>query len=470
MSHHGHILVVDDERSMREFLEIFFEREGYKVTTAPGVDEAEVCLENDEIDVVITDMQMPERGGLDLLNAARDLSPETAVVVITAYASTDSAIAAMREGAYDYITKPFKVDEIRLVVEKALEKKQLAVENQRLKSQLKSHAGHPTIIGNSRGIREVFDLIAQVADTRTSVLIAGESGTGKELVARALHDQSGRSENNFVGLNCGAIPENLLESELFGHERGSFTGAVGEKKGLFEVADRGTLFLDEIAELSLALQVKLLRVIQEKTIRRVGGTVDIDVDVRLLSASNQDLEAAVAKGNFRNDLFYRLNVIQISLPALRERREDIPPLLRHFLQKLSADLGRPIQSVSEEALKKLMAYDYPGNVRELENIVERAVALSRGTEIEVDGLPPNVLDMRASPSTPIIPAEGVNLQSLLDQYERSLLSEALRLAGGVKKEAAKLVGVSFRSFRYRVEKLEMDSSCWRPFRSEVPRP
>jgi len=376
----------------------------------------------------------------------------------------------MREGAYDYITKPFKVDEIRLVVEKALEKKQLAVENQRLKSQLKSHAGHPTIIGNSRGIREVFDLIAQVADTRTSVLIAGESGTGKELVARALHDQSGRSENNFVGLNCGAIPENLLESELFGHERGSFTGAVGEKKGLFEVADRGTLFLDEIAELSLALQVKLLRVIQEKTIRRVGGTVDIDVDVRLLSASNQDLEAAVAKGNFRNDLFYRLNVIQISLPALRERREDIPPLLRHFLQKLSADLGRPIQSVSEEALKKLMAYDYPGNVRELENIVERAVALSRGTEIEVDGLPPNVLDMRASPSTPIIPAEGVNLQSLLDQYERSLLSEALRLAGGVKKEAAKLVGVSFRSFRYRVEKLEMDSSCWRPFRSEVPRP
>jgi two-component system response regulator PilR (NtrC family) len=273
-----------------------------------------------------------------------------------------------------------------------------------------------------------------------------------------------------VGLNCGAIPENLLESELFGHERGSFTGAVGEKKGLFEVADRGTLFLDEIAELSLALQVKLLRVIQEKTIRRVGGTVDIDVDVRLLSASNQDLEAAVAKGNFRNDLFYRLNVIQISLPALRERREDIPPLLRHFLQKLSADLGRPIQSVSEEALKKLMAYDYPGNVRELENIVERAVALSRGTEIEVDGLPPNVLDMRASPSTPIIPAEGVNLQSLLDQYERSLLSEALRLAGGVKKEAAKLVGVSFRSFRYRVEKLEMDSSCWRPFRSEVPRP
>ena len=467
MTHEGHILVVDDERSMREFLEIFFQREGYKVTTAPGVDQAEAYLENDEIDVVITDMQMPERGGLELLNATRELSPETAVVVITAYASTDSAIAAMREGAYDYITKPFKVDEIRLVVEKALEKKELAVENQRLKSQLQSHAGHPTIIGNSRGIRDVFDLISQVADTRTSVLIAGESGTGKELVARALHDQSARSEAAFVGLNCGAIPENLLESELFGHEKGSFTGAVGEKKGLFEVADGGTLFLDEVAELSLALQVKLLRAIQEKSIRRVGGTVDIDVDVRLLSASNQDLEEAVAKGRFRNDLFYRLNVIQISLPALRERREDIPPLLRHFLEKLSEVADRPMQAVSEGAMKKLMAYDYPGNVRELENIVERAVALSRGTEIEVDSLPPNVVDTRVSTIVPLIPAEGVNLQSLLDEYERSLLGEALRLSGGVKKDAAKRVGVSFRSFRYRVEKLEMDSASWKSHRGEM---
>ena len=467
MTHEGHILVVDDERSMREFLEIFFQREGYKVTTAPGVDEAEVHLENDDIDVVITDMQMPERGGLELLNATRELSPETAVVVITAYASTDSAIAAMREGAYDYITKPFKVDELRLVVEKALEKKELAVENQRLKSQLQSHAGHPTIIGNSRGIRDVFDLIGQVADTRTSVLIAGESGTGKELVARALHDQSARSEEAFVGLNCGAIPENLLESELFGHEKGSFTGAVGEKKGLFEVADGGTLFLDEVAELSLALQVKLLRAIQEKSIRRVGGTVDIDVDVRLLSASNQDLEEAVAKGRFRNDLFYRLNVIQISLPALRERREDIPPLLRHFLEKLSEVADRPMQAVSEGAMKKLMAYDYPGNVRELENIVERAVALSRGTEIKVDSLPPNVVDTRVSTVVPLIPAEGINLQNLLDEYERSLLGEALRLSGGVKKDAAKRVGVSFRSFRYRVEKLEMDSASWKPSRGEM---
>jgi two-component system, NtrC family, response regulator PilR len=466
MSHHGHILVVDDERSMREFLEIFFQREGYKVTTAPGVDEAEVCLENDEIDIVITDMQMPLRGGLELLDAARELSPDTAVVVITAYASTDSAIAAMREGAYDYITKPFKVDEIRLVVEKALEKKQLAVENELLRSQLKSHAGHPTIIGNSRGIREVFDLIAKVAATRTSVLIAGESGTGKELVARALHDQSERCAMPFVALNCGAIPENLLESELFGHVKGAFTGAVDEKKGLFEVAHAGTLFLDEIAELSLGLQVKLLRAIQEKTIRRVGGTSDICVDVRLLSASNRDLELAVAQGEFRNDLFYRLNVIQISLPALRERREDIPLLMRHFLKKLSSDAGRKIDSVSEEAMKKLMAYDYPGNVRELENIVERAVALSRANEIEMDALPPNVLDTRPLASAQVIPAEGVKLEALLEEYERTLLAEALRLAGGVKKDAARLLGISFRSFRYRLEKLEVEGASWREIRSE----
>jgi len=466
MSDQGHILVVDDERSMREFLEIFFRREGYAVTTAPGVDAAEICLENDEIDIVITDMQMPVRGGLDLLHAAREVSPETPVVVITAYASTDSAIAAMREGAYDYITKPFKVDEIRLVVEKALEKKELALENARLKCQLQSHAGHPSIIGNSPGIQGVFDLVAQVADTRTSVLISGESGTGKELVARALHDQSARHADAFVGLNCGAIPENLLESELFGHAKGSFTGAIGEKKGLFEVADGGTLFLDEIAELSLALQVKLLRAIQEKTIRRVGGTQDIEVDVRLLSATNQDLEAAVATGAFRNDLFYRLNVIQIPLPPLRERREDIPLLLRHFLQKLSADVGRSIDSVSQETMNKLMAYDYPGNVRELENIVERAVALSRSEEIEVDTLPPNVLETRPAANPALIPAEGVKLETLLDDYERSLLAEALRLSGGIKKDAARLVGVSFRSFRYRIEKLEMDNSYWKLRRPE----
>lgn len=470
MTDKGHILVVDDERSMREFLEIFFQREGYRVTTAPGVDEAEVCLESDEVDIVITDMQMPRRGGLDLLNAAREISPETAVIVITAYASTDSAIAAMREGAYDYITKPFKVDEISLIVDKALEKKQLALENAHLKSQLKSQAGHPTIIGTSRGIQGVFDLIAQVADSRASVLISGESGTGKELVARALHDQSERAEESFVGLNCGAIPENLLESELFGHEKGSFTGAIGEKKGLFEVADGGTLFLDEIAELSLALQVKLLRAIQEKTIRRVGGTRDIVVDVRLLSATNQDLEAAVVEGSFRNDLFYRLNVIQIAIPALRERREDIPPLLRHFLTKLSSEAGRQIDSVSEEAMKKLMVYDYPGNVRELENIVERAVALSRSSEIQLDALPPNVLDMRSAAGTPMIPAEGVKLENLLDEYERSLLGEALRLSGGVKKEAARLLGVSFRSFRYRLEKLEMAGSDLQSRRNEFFRP
>ncbi len=456
MSTSDHILVVDDERSMRDFLEIFFKKEGFSVSTAVGVDQAILSLENLEIDLVITDMQMPDRDGLDMLRAVNEHSPQTTVIVMTAYASAESAIAAMKEGAYDYITKPFKLDEIRLVVEKALEKKQLSQENARLKSELRSHAGHRTIIGKSRVIQEVFDLIDQVAKTRASVLISGESGTGKELVARALHDQSDRCDQPFVALNCGAIPENLLESELFGHIRGSFTGAIGDKEGLFEVARGGTLFLDEVGELPLSLQVKLLRVIQEKSLRRVGGTKDVDVDVRVVSATNRELEQLISEGSFRNDLFYRLNVIQIPIPPLRERREDIPLLIRHFVDKLSMESGRVVESMSGEALKRLIAYDYPGNVRELENIVERSVALSRGEEIQVEMLPPSVLGRRSLSTPPLIPPSGVKLEELLGDYERTLLAEALRLSGGVKKQASRLLGVSFRSFRYRLEKLGID--------------
>ena len=456
MSTSDHILVVDDERSMRDFLEIFFKKEGFSVSTAVGVDQAILSLENLEIDLVITDMQMPDRDGLDMLRAVNEHSPQTTVIVMTAYASAESAIAAMKEGAYDYITKPFKLDEIRLVVEKALEKKQLSQENARLKSELRSHAGHRTIIGKSRVIQEVFDLIDQVAKTRASVLISGESGTGKELVARALHDQSDRCDQPFVALNCGALPENLLESELFGHIRGSFTGAIGDKEGLFEVARGGTLFLDEVGELPLSLQVKLLRVIQEKSLRRVGGTKDVDVDVRVVSATNRELEQLISEGSFRNDLFYRLNVIQIPIPPLRERREDIPLLIRHFVDKLSMESGRVVESMSGEALKRLIAYDYPGNVRELENIVERSVALSRGEEIQVEMLPPSVLGRRSLSTPPLIPPSGVKLEELLGDYERTLLAEALRLSGGVKKQASRLLGVSFRSFRYRLEKLGID--------------
>ena len=275
-------------------------------------------------------------------------------------------------------------------------------------------------------------------------------------MARALHDQSDRCDQPFVALNCGAIPENLLESELFGHIRGSFTGAIGDKEGLFEVARGGTLFLDEVGELPLSLQVKLLRVIQEKSLRRVGGTKDVDVDVRVVSATNRELEQLISEGSFRNDLFYRLNVIQIPIPPLRERREDIPLLIRHFVDKLSMESGRVVESMSGEALKRLIAYDYPGNVRELENIVERSVALSRGEEIQVEMLPPSVLGRRSLSTPPLIPPSGVKLEELLGDYERTLLAEALRLSGGVKKQASRLLGVSFRSFRYRLEKLGID--------------
>ncbi len=456
MSEPSRILVADDERSMREFLEIFFRREGFDVTTAEDVETALVRLENDDFDVVISDMQMHDRTGLELLDWVNENAPETVFIVITAFASTDSAIAAMRQGAYDYITKPFKVDEIRVTVEKALEKKLLSSENRRLRTELRSQVRHRSIVGNSSSMQRVFELVAQVADTKTNVLISGESGTGKELVARAIHEQSDRSSMPFVAVNCGAIPENLLESELFGHVKGAFTGAVHAKEGLFETAEGGTLFLDEVGELSVPLQVKLLRAIQEKTIRRVGGTTDTRTDVRLIAASNRDLHAEVGEGRFREDLYYRLNVIQVPLPSLRERIEDVPLLVNHFIEKYASDLAKEIDGISEAAMSRLSGYHYPGNVRELENVIERAVALSRTSQIEVESLPPSVLGQSTHVVPTQIPAEGVDLDELMNQYERTLLSEALEAAGGVKKRAARLLGISFRSFRYRLEKLGME--------------
>jgi two-component system response regulator PilR (NtrC family) len=452
----GRILVVDDERSMQEFLEIFLRREGFDVEAVGDVASALAHLENDDFDVVISDLQMPGATGIDLLRGAAETAPETVVIMITAFASADSAIEAMKEGAYDYITKPFKLDEIRLVVEKALEKRLLSTDNRRLRSELRSHARHRSIVGSSEALQRIFDLMGQVADTRTHVLISGESGTGKELVARAIHEQSGRQGQPFVAVNCGAIPENLLESELFGHVKGAFTGAHQNKEGLFEAAAGGTLFLDEVGELPPSLQVKLLRAIQEKTIRRVGGTHDTLVDVRILSATNKLLEEEVAGGRFREDLYYRLNVIQIAVPPLRERRDDIPLLVQHFIDKYNAELSRSAEGMSDEAMARLMAYHFPGNVRELENVVERAVALSRDPEIGEDALPPTLLRRPEAQVTARITDEGVDLEALLADYERLLLNEALELTHGVKKRAAQLLGVSFRSFRYRLEKLGLD--------------
>jgi two-component system response regulator PilR (NtrC family) len=449
------VLVVDDERGMRDFLEIFFRREGMEVATAANVDQALGLLEADDFDLVMTDVQMPGKTGIDLLRAVKVSAPDTVVIVITAFATTETAIEAMKEGAYDYLTKPFKVDEARLVVNKALEKKLLSVENKRLRTELRTQAKQRVLIGTSAAMQRVYDLMAQVAPTRTSVLVCGESGTGKELVARGIHDLSDRREKPFVAINCGAIPENLLESELFGHVKGAFTGAVQNKPGLFEVAHGGTLFLDEVGELPQTLQVKLLRAIQERVIRRVGGNTDSAVDVRIVTATNRDLHAESQVGRFREDLYYRLNVIQIGLPPLRERREDVPLLARHFLEKFGREQGKPGCQLSEAALARIQAYDFPGNVRELENTIERAVALARGEVIEADLLPAALLAPRVLP-TAVLPAPGGTLDDQMNAFERDLLLAALSKAGGVKKRAAQLLGITFRSFRYRLEKLGLD--------------
>jgi two-component system response regulator PilR (NtrC family) len=456
MAGKARVLVVDDERSMQEFLEIFFRSEGYDVATAGAVDSALALLESDDFDVVISDIQMPGTTGMHLLREVQRTSPDTVVIMMTAFASTATAISAMKEGAYDYITKPFKVDEIRVVVEKALEKKLLSSENRRLRSELRSQVRDRSIIGHSAPMRGVLELVAQVADTRANVLVAGESGTGKEMVARAIHRAGERRDQPFVAVNCGAIPENLLESELFGHVKGAFTGAVQNKAGLFEVAAGGTLFLDEIGEMGLSLQVKILRAIQERAFRRVGGTPDIQFDARLVAASNRRLEEEVAAGRFREDLYYRLNVIEIPLPSLRERRDDIPLLVGHFIEKYAHDLGKQVNGVSDETMARLLDYEYPGNVRELENVIERAVALTRSGTIELGVLPRTLTSSRRPTASTRIPSDGVDLDELMNDYEKGLLLEALEQTRGVKKRAAQLLGITFRSFRYRLEKLGLD--------------
>jgi two-component system response regulator PilR (NtrC family) len=450
------ILIVDDEPSMQEFLEILLQRDGHDTLCSGSAESALVALESDDFDLVISDIRMGGMSGLDLLDRIAELNAETLVVLITAHGTTESAVEAMKHGAYDYVTKPFSVDEIRLVVQKALEKKSLSTENRLLRRQLSDRAHLPALIGKSPGMASVCELIRQVADTRTNILITGESGTGKDLVARAIHSLSDRKSRPFVVVNCGAIPENLLESELFGHVKGAFTGAISQKMGLFEVADGGTLFLDEVGELPHALQVKLLRALQEKTFKRVGGTTDIHVDVRILSATNRELEEDVGSGRFREDLEYRLNVIEVKLPSLRERPEDIPPLLQHFIERFASEQRKAVREASSEVLAAFEGYAFPGNVRELENLVERAVTLTSTERIEIDSLPESVFRRGEPAVRSRIPEGGVDLESLLGDYERSLLREALERAGGVKKRAAALLGVSFRSFRYRLEKLGLE--------------
>ena len=453
------ILVADDEQSMREFLDIMLKREGYKVTLASHGEEVSKLIDKDIFDLVLLDIRMPKIDGIAVLKKIKATSPETIVIMITAYASADTAIKAMKEGAYDYITKPFKVDEIKVIIKNALEKKNLQKENLLLKQVVRDRYRFGNIIGQSAKMIALYDLLEKVAPTKTNILITGESGTGKELAAKAIHYNSSRKDKAFVTLNCGAIPESLIESELFGHMKGAFTDAIATKKGLFEMADEGTIFLDEISELPLLMQVKLLRVLQDKEFKRVGGTEDIRVDARIIAATNKDLEEAVKEKRFRDDLFYRLNVIQIKLPPLRERREDIPILAAHFLKKYSEELNKNISRISPEALNLLLNYGYPGNVRELQNIIERAVALGNGQELTPQHLSSYLdeqIHVKKGSFDLDIPNEGIDLEKVIEELERTLLVKALERTRGIKKKAAELLHINFRSMRYRLEKYGLD--------------
>ena len=445
------ILIVDDEESLREVLSIMLLREGYQVDTAADGGQAVARLRDYAYDLVISDIKMPRMTGLELLKHIKERAPETVVLMVTAFSTTEEAVEAMKQGAYDYITKPFRNEEIRLIVKNALERRELRQENLALKEELGKRYSFEGLVGKSRPMQDVITLIRKVAPTPAKILITGESGTGKELVARAIHYQSERRGQPFVPINCGAIPENLLESELFGHEKGAFTGAIRQKPGLFETAAGGTIFLDEIGELPQLMQVKLLRVLQENEFRRVGGNAPVQADVRVIAATNRQLEEAVASGSFREDLYYRFNVIRIDLPALRQRREDIPLLIDWFWEHFTGQQG---VEVSEDAMRRLIDYHWPGNVRELENAVERATILGHAGKITLDCLPPNLLNGGSGAITPLteIPATGMDLDAYLGEIEKELLLKALARTNGVRKTAAELLGITFRSIRYRLAK------------------
>jgi len=458
------ILVVDDELSMREFLQILLERAGYLVEVAGSGEEALGKIDKCWPDLVLSDLNMPGMNGIELLNevktrAARD-EVDVEVILVTAYGSTRTAVQAMQDGAANYVLKPFNNDELRHVVRRALVRRQLEAENLRLRAELQDRYHYENLIGSSSAMQRVYELIGRVKDTRINCLIVGESGTGKEVVARAMHFSGNRSSFPFIPINCGAIPESLVESELFGHKKGSFTGAVRDKTGLIEASEGGTLFLDEVSALPAAAQVKLLRAIQERKVTPVGAVEEVEVNMRLIAAANVDLEAAIQEGTFREDLYYRLNVVQIELPPLRERAGDLPELVRHFVRQYAETYDQEGLRVSPDALRALQAWDYPGNVRELQNVVERAVALCRDGVVLPEDLPDRLVEggrPALQLSTEEIPEEGLNLDSVLSQTERQWLVAALEQAGGNKTRAAQLLKMSFRSFRYRLSKFGLDT-------------
>jgi two-component system response regulator PilR (NtrC family) len=435
------VLIVDDEEVLRDVLDAVLRREGFDVLLAASGEEALAKLDDEEIDLVILDIMLPGISGIDTLRSIRVSNPHLPVIIITAFSSIDGAIEAMKHGAFHYIPKPFKNEEVVLTVNKALEQRRLSRENERLRNELSDRYAYSNIIGKSDAMRKVFDLIRLAAPSRSNILIQGESGTGKELVAKAIHHASPRARNAFVTVNSGSLPPELLESSLFGHMKGAFTGAIATKRGLFEVADGGSIFLDEIGNINLETQAKLLRVIQEKEFMRLGSVETVKVDVRIIAATNADLTRLMAASQFREDLFYRLNVITTQLPPLRRRREDIPMLVSHFLEKYAEENKRKVREVTPDAMRILLDHSWPGNVRELENTIERAVVLCTGDRIGTELLPDYLRYPTNNGDQPAmtVPSEGLSLKDAVSRYERAMILQSLELANGVQKKAAELL-------------------------------
>ena len=457
------ILVVDDETSMREFLNVLLSKEGYRVAEAKNGKQALKMIRKNDYDLILSDIRLGDITGLEVLKEAKEKNDDTVIIMISAYSTTEIAVEAMNEGAYDFVPKPFDNDELKQTITRALELKTLEQEKMNTSSELQDNIHFDRIIGKSPGMMAIYKRIEQIGPTKTNVLISGESGTGKELIARAIHENSDRKDQPFVVVNCGGIPDTLIESEFFGHVKGSFTGAVTDKKGLFEAANKGTIFLDEIGELSPILQVKLLRAVQETMVKRVGGTQEVDVDVRIISATNKKLEQEVIEGNFREDLFFRLNVIPIKVPPLRDRKGDVRLLARHFAEKYSIEMNKDIVKLSSYAIDFLNKYSFPGNVRELENLIERSVALSSTNIILpesltismhkkrrwVEGIKDRRFDLDEV-------EQGVDLDEILSTIEQSYLRKAMEVAGGNKSKAADYLNLSLRSMRYRLDKTDFE--------------
>ena len=461
MKNLSQILLIDDEQHNREALSLLLGSAGYRVQAAESGEEALGILEKTPFEIVITDLFLPGVSGIDILKKVKEDSPYTNVILITGNASAETAVEAMKEGAFDYVTKPLNFEKLKLLVAKALEKSRLVAENLYLRQQLRGKYKFDNIIGHSLAMQQVFARMERVVNTDSTILILGDSGTGKELVAKAIHFNSARKDKPFIAINCGAIPAELLESELFGHVRGAFTGAVADKPGKFEAANNGSIFLDEIGTMPMHLQMKLLRVLQEQELERVGSTRKIKLNVRVISATNANLQEQVRRGEFREDLYYRLNVIPIELPPLRQRREDIALLAWHFLQKSCQEMKRPAMNLAPSALRSLEAYDWPGNVREMENVMERTVALTDGEVIERRDLPPNIAGEAAEEGLqqlvcPRITEEGVDMGRIIEGIERCLIEEAMSLAKGVKARAAALLNINRTTLVEKIKRLKLD--------------